>query len=147
MTEDAWFEVTPEPVAKYVRLRIVLEATAKCPISKIAEHLAAGATPEKTVVIDAFGGVGGNAIAFAASGRWERVIAIEKDNATLACAKHNAKIYGVEHLITWHQGDCFQLIQETLAGLGETAVVFASPPWGGEQLSCVLMIMKLIPNF
>ncbi|KAJ4984888.1 RNA cap guanine-N2 methyltransferase [Stagonosporopsis vannaccii] len=112
MTEDAWFGVTPEPIA-----------------NKIAAHIAESAPKEKTVIIDAFAGVGGNAIALARSGRWERVFAIEKDPKTLKCAKHNAEIYGVANKIFWLAGDCFEAINR-FAGQKNT-IIFASPPWGG----------------
>jgi trimethylguanosine synthase len=46
--------------------------------SKIAAHIAESAPKEKTVIIDAFAGVGGNAIALARSGRWERVFAMRR---------------------------------------------------------------------
>ncbi|KAL1383660.1 hypothetical protein HDK64DRAFT_289627 [Phyllosticta capitalensis] len=115
LTDDAWFGVTPENVAK---LRI------------IATHVGKAAGSEKTTIIDAFAGVGGNAIAFALSGRWERVFAIEKDPETLKCAKHNAEIYGVANKIWWIQGDCLEIIPKRFPGMKE-AVVFASPPWGG----------------
>ncbi|CRG84531.1 Trimethylguanosine synthase [Talaromyces islandicus] len=114
LTDDAWFGVTPEPVA-----------------NKIAEHLAASVPKEKVVLIDAFAGAGGNTIAFAKSGRWKRVYAIEKNPAVLACAKHNAKIYGVETGITWFEGDCFEILKKQLKDLGPYSIVFASPPWGG----------------
>ncbi|KAL2055798.1 hypothetical protein ABVK25_004042 [Lepraria finkii] len=114
MTEDAWFEVTPEPVAK-----------------KVAEHVAEAAPKSKAILIDCFAGVGGNVIAFARSGRWRRVYAIEKEPRALACAKHNAEIYGVQDQISWYEGDCFQILLNELADLGEHSVVFASPPWGG----------------
>jgi trimethylguanosine synthase len=99
--------------------------------SKIAAHIAESAPQEKTVIVDAFAGVGGNAIALARSGRWERVFAIEKDPKTLKCAKHNAEIYGVSSKIFWLQGDCFEAINR-FAG-NKNVVVFASPPWGGEH--------------
>lgn len=90
----------------------------------------------KTVLIDAFAGVGGNTIAFALSGKWQQIFAIEKDPATLACAKHNAEIYGVAKKIFWINGDCFEEIKKRFtAGMKEKAVVFASPPWGGPQYS------------
>ncbi|MCJ1254271.1 hypothetical protein MMC24_002085 [Lignoscripta atroalba] len=114
MTDDAWFGVTPEPVA-----------------CKIAEHLAEGFPAEKAILIDVFAGAGGNAIAFARSGRWKRVYAIEKDPKVLACAKHNAEVYGVHEKISWYEGDCFETIKKELAELGEFSVIFASPPWGG----------------
>jgi len=50
MTDDAWFGVTPEPVA-----------------NKVAEDLAALTSKSKTVLIDMFAGAGGNVIAFALS--------------------------------------------------------------------------------
>ena len=100
--------------------------------SMIAYHLSEGAPPEKTILIDVFGGAGGNTIAFAKSRRWKRVYSIEKDPQALQCAKHNAKVYGVYDQISWIQGDCFEIIRKELAEIGESAVVFASPPWGGE---------------
>ncbi len=110
---------------------------------KIASRMAAAAPSNATVLLDPFCGVGGNTIAFALSGRWKRVYAIEKDPATLLCAKHNAEIYGVADQITWFEGDCFDILglheEKTdnelwqLRVLIETqGVVFASPPWGGE---------------
>ncbi|KAI9873709.1 MAG: hypothetical protein M1830_010699 [Pleopsidium flavum] len=114
MTDDAWFGVTPEPVA-----------------NKIAQHMSESLPAEKGIMIDAFAGAGGNAIAFASSGRWKRVYAIEKDPKVLACAKHNAAVYGVQDKISWFEGDCFAIIQRELADVGEFSVMFASPPWGG----------------
>ncbi|KAH8724551.1 RNA cap guanine-N2 methyltransferase-domain-containing protein [Phaeosphaeriaceae sp. PMI808] len=112
MTDDAWFGVTPEPIA-----------------NKIAAHIAESAPKEKNVIVDVFGGVGGNAIALARSGRWERVFAIEKDPKTMKCAKHNAEIYGVSGKIVWLAGDCFEVIHRFTGN--KNVVIFASPPWGG----------------
>ncbi|KAK3937080.1 hypothetical protein QBC46DRAFT_295085 [Diplogelasinospora grovesii] len=143
MTDDAWFGVTPQPVAR-----------------KIAEDLDPGVA---TTVIDMFAGAGGNAIAFALSEKWEHVIAIEKDPSTLACAQHNAEVYGVREHITFVLGDCFEFLAllnpptsspslSTTTTARATAtlnldadpgidprlyldlsktVLFASPPWGG----------------
>ncbi|KAJ9157303.1 hypothetical protein NKR23_g635 [Pleurostoma richardsiae] len=94
LTDDAWFGVTPEPVA-----------------TQIATDLAGSAPPSKTILVDLFAGAGGNAIAFALSGRWDRVVAVEKDAATLACAQHNAEMYEVpDGLITWVNDDCFEYL-------------------------------------
>lgn len=93
-------------------------------------HISESVPQEKDVIIDAFAGVGGNAIAFARDGRWKQVFAIELDPATMKCAKHNAKVYGVEKKIVWIRGDCFDIIQKRFAG-SQNAVIFASPPWGG----------------
>ncbi|KAL6247342.1 putative diacylglycerol O-acyltransferase tgs1 [Rhinocladiella similis] len=123
MTDDAWFGVTHESVA-----------------NTIAKHV--GEATNKSIIVDAFCGVGGNTIAFALSGKWKRVYAIEKDATTLACAKHNAEIYGVSDKITWFHGDCFEILgamesrtEKTVDALkaivGQFGVIFASPPWGG----------------
>lgn len=101
--------------------------------SKIAGHVASASSKSKMVLVDCFAGVGGNVIAFAKSNRWERIYAIEKDPDVLACAKHNAKIYGVEDRISWYLGDCFRIVQDELQGFLDHCVLFASPPWGGES--------------
>lgn len=57
-----------------------------------------------------FAGAGGNTIAFARHGHWTHIIGIERDAATLACAQHNAQVYGVSEYITWIHADCFDVI-------------------------------------
>lgn len=94
-------------------------------------HIADAAPAGKTILIDAFGGAGGNTIAFARSGRWDQIFAIEKDPETLKCAKHNAEVYGVAKRIFFIEGDCFQIMKKRFASMGKKAVIFASPPWGG----------------
>jgi SAM-dependent methyltransferases related to tRNA (uracil-5-)-methyltransferase len=140
LTDDAWFGVTPEPVAKFVTylMSMSLKHTRLLLYSKIAEHISKSAPQGRSILVDAFAGAGGNTIAFALSGRWKRVYAIEKDPAVLQCAKHNAKVYGVENKITWFEGDCFQILKNQLKDLAPYSVLFASPPWGGKsRLSCL----------
>lgn len=76
--------------------------------------------------------MGGNTIAFAISRRWETIYAIEKDPEVLACAKHNAEIYGVADRIYWYEGDCHDLLGNDLKDIVGDSVIFASPPWGGK---------------
>jgi trimethylguanosine synthase len=132
MTDDSWFGVTPEPVAKFVtsdRLpRITFELTSG---RTIAEHVAKAAPKSKTILIDAFGGASGNAIAFALSGRWQQIFVFEKDPHVMKCAKHNAGIYGVEKKIMWVQADSLAEIPKRFRKHIGSAVIFASPPWGG----------------
>ncbi|KAL8521076.1 hypothetical protein ACS0TY_011572 [Phlomoides rotata] len=106
LDEEGWFSVTPEEIAAHQARRC------------------AGAG----VVIDAFAGVGGNAIQFAKV--CHRVVAIEIDPKKVALAIHNAKIYGVEDCIDFIVGDFFQL-----APFLKGDVVFLSPPWGGPSYS------------
>lgn len=100
---EGWFSVTPE---------------------KIAEHIAERCQCD--VIIDAFCGVGGNAIQFAFT--CNHVIAIDIDATRLACARHNAQIYGVEDRISFILGDFFKLAPSLKAD-----GVFLSPPWGGPE--------------
>jgi trimethylguanosine synthase len=123
MTDDAWFGVTPEPVAKY-EPRCPKTSLFLTTNSKVAEDLAALTSKSKTVLIDMFAGAGGNVIAFALSKRWSTIIAIEKEPSVIACAQHNANIYGVYEQITWIKDDSFSY-------LAAKTVIFASPPWGG----------------
>uniref|UniRef100_A0A8C5F8J9 Trimethylguanosine synthase n=1 Tax=Gadus morhua TaxID=8049 RepID=A0A8C5F8J9_GADMO len=103
---EGWFSVTPERIAHHIALRVKE--------SFVDSHL----------VIDAFCGVGGNAIQFALSGK--RVIGIDIDASRLALARHNAEVYGVADRIDFLLGDFLQLAP----GL-RGDVVFLSPPWGG----------------
>ncbi|KAL2756819.1 hypothetical protein ACRALDRAFT_2103127 [Sodiomyces alcalophilus JCM 7366] len=123
LTDDAWFGVTPEPVAMQVAYDM------------------SGSKPSKKVLIDLFAGAGGNTIAFGLSDRWDKIISIERDTSTLACAQHNANIYEVGDRITWVNADCFDYLDRLhndpdslhpeLRVDVASAVVFASPPWGG----------------
>lgn len=117
-------------------------------LSYVVYDLVGFINPDKRTVIDMFAGVGGNAISLAMATeedghtpRFDQVIAIELDAATLACAQNNAAIYGVADKITWVLGDSFHFItlltqspdelEEDLRVDIATTVIFASPPWGG----------------
>ncbi|GFP98675.1 trimethylguanosine synthase [Phtheirospermum japonicum] len=102
LDEEGWFSVTPEEIAAWQAQRC------------------AGAG----VVIDAFAGVGGNAIQFAKV--CCHVVAVDIDPNKIALAVHNAKIYGVQDYIDFIVGDFFQL-----APFLKGDVVFLAPPWGG----------------
>ncbi|KAK8056944.1 Trimethylguanosine synthase [Apiospora rasikravindrae] len=94
LTNDAWFGVTPETVA-----------------TRIAQDMGQIISSDKTTLVDLFAGVGANTIAFAQSGIWERIIAVERDAATLACAQHNAELYEVGQYIEWVHGDSFEVLE------------------------------------
>ncbi|KAH7910253.1 hypothetical protein BJ138DRAFT_986064, partial [Hygrophoropsis aurantiaca] len=70
LDEEGWYSVTPERIAHQIAERC------RC-----------------DTILDAFCGVGGNAIAFAKT--CERVIALDTSPIRLALARHNAVIYGV----------------------------------------------------
>ncbi|KAK5888330.1 hypothetical protein CesoFtcFv8_014435 [Champsocephalus esox] len=103
---EGWFSVTPERIAEHIALRV--------------EH----SFPDSQLIIDAFCGVGGNAIQFALAGK--RVLAIDIDPVRLDLARHNAVVYNVADRIDFVQGDFLELAPHLLGD-----VVFLSPPWGG----------------
>lgn len=91
-------------------------------------------TPEKTAkeiasrvnadtIVDAFCGIGGSVIAFAAVAK--KVYAIDQDSNRLALARHNAQIYNRNN-VEFIQGDFLQLAAQQKAD-----AVFLDPPWGG----------------
>ncbi|GAA5977200.1 hypothetical protein JCM11641_003874 [Rhodosporidiobolus odoratus] len=114
MDREGWFSVTPENIA-----------------AQIAERCRCG------TIIDAFCGVGGNAIQFAFT--CEKVIALDISPVRLACARRNAEIYGVADRITFILADWVQWTKDYVQRdqRGEVKdderieVVFLSPPWGG----------------
>ncbi|XP_040911384.1 trimethylguanosine synthase [Toxotes jaculatrix] len=106
LDREGWFSVTPERIAEHIALRV--------------EH----SFSDSQLVIDAFCGVGGNAIQFALTGK--RVLAIDIDPVRLNLARHNAAVYNVDHRIDFLQGDFLQLASRLRGD-----VVFLSPPWGG----------------
>ncbi|XP_039610453.1 trimethylguanosine synthase isoform X1 [Polypterus senegalus] len=114
---EGWFSVTPEKIAEHIAIRV--QQTFDCDI-----------------IVDAFCGVGGNAIQFALTGK--RVIAIDIDPTRIALAQNNAEVYGVAENIEFILGD-FMLLAPNL----KADVVFLSPPWGGpDYLSADIFNIK-----
>ncbi|KAL2095329.1 hypothetical protein ACEWY4_010048 [Coilia grayii] len=107
LDHEGWFSVTPERIAEYIAQRVQ-------------------ACPQCELIVDAFCGVGGNAIQFATTGK--RVIAIDIDGGRLSLAQHNARVYGVADRIEFVQGDFLELAPRLRAD-----AVFLSPPWGGPE--------------
>lgn len=104
MDAAAWFEVTPESVARHIADRM--------PYNR---------------VVDGTCGVGGNAIQFAMTS--PHVLAVDTDVGRLRDAAHNATIYGVRERIEFVCDD-FVVFAANYSGPPIDAV-FLSPPWGG----------------
>ncbi|KAJ2908393.1 Trimethylguanosine synthase [Coemansia aciculifera] len=114
--EEGWYSVTPEAIAEDTAERI----------AQLYNKNRATTDFGRICVVDAFCGVGGNAIKFA---EWcEHVIAIDIDQGRLEMARHNAEIYGVADRIEFILGDFYQL-----APMIKADIVFMSPPWGGPE--------------
>lgn len=123
LDEEGWYSVTPERIADQIAERC------RC-----------------DTIIDAFCGVGGNAIAFAKT--CERVIAIDNSPVKLALARHNAALYGVVDRIDFVLADFVQFAKALSSSTGRKRkidVVFLSPPWGGVNYQS-LSPSKSTPN-
>ncbi|WVQ75139.1 hypothetical protein IAR50_004748 [Cryptococcus sp. DSM 104548] len=107
MDQTGWYSVTPQPIAAHVAQRCQCD-----------------------VIVDAFCGVGGNAIEFAKT--CERVIALDNDLTRLRLARHNALHHGVADRIEFILGDYTEWARSLSARESDAIdVVFLSPPWGG----------------
>jgi hypothetical protein len=76
-----------------------------------------------SIVVDAFGGCGGNVIAFAQQKNIKQVFCCEINAKRLSMAKQNVHIYGLNSKITFVNGDC------TLQKWSVDTMVFIDPPW------------------
>jgi len=107
MDAESWFSVTPERLAAHIAART---CTAR----------------RGLLVVDPFCGCGGNVIQQALADPTGAVLAIDIDPNKIAMARHNARMYGVEHRILFVVGDALGLLPTLKAD-----AVFLSPPWGG----------------
>ncbi|KAF7094177.1 hypothetical protein CFC21_096512 [Triticum aestivum] len=102
MDAEGWYSATLEAIA-------TVQYTCSVPVG---------------LVVDTFARVGGNSIQFAARGCY--VVTVEIDPWKVDLVRHNARIYGLEHLIEFVVGDFFHL-----APYLKQDLVFLSPPWRG----------------
>ncbi|KAL3803549.1 hypothetical protein HJC23_014097 [Cyclotella cryptica] len=87
---EMWYSVTPESIAKHVAKRMV-QMVQQC--RRLSDTSARG--HDGIVILDAFCGCGGNAIAFALANS-VKVIAVDNDLTRLEMAANNARIYGID---------------------------------------------------
>jgi len=143
MDAEGWFAVTPELIAQHQ-----------------AKQLVEGR--ENVIVLDAFGGLGGNTIALAARPEVALVVCVELDESRLQRAAHNCSVYSVpQDKVLFLCGDAFAVIKQykdcrrieanaqqnkelvSISGYKQTIVdgdlpdqldcIFLSPPWGGPE--------------
>ncbi|KAL3936215.1 MAG: hypothetical protein SGARI_002654, partial [Bacillariaceae sp.] len=97
---ESWFSVTPEVIANHIAAHLVgnrrLDIDSDDDVHK------------KMIVLDPFGGCGGNSIAFARREEVELVISVDLDMEKLKMAASNAAIYGIptNKLIFVHDNGC-----------------------------------------
>ena len=106
MDKESWFSVTPEAIAMHTAQRVASMA-----LAEDHEGNSIDSKNEKSglVVLDAFCGCGGNAIAFARQTNIRTVVCIDNDIEKLRLTANNAAVYGVpsSKLVLIH-ADCVQ---------------------------------------
>lgn len=116
LTEQAWFSICPEEIAKHIASRL----------SKLRQRLG-----RPLRVLEPFCGAGGNAVSCARMAEVEHVYAFDIDPAETRSARQMAELYNVQHKMTILTKDCLTLRPEDLPAQID-AVIF-SPPWGGPE--------------
>ena len=111
---EGWYSLTQEAVAEHVARRIGESGL--------------------RVIYDAFAGCGGHAIALAR--HCDLVVSVDIDPAKIACAAHNARVYGVAHKIQFIVGDSSVVLRSIRDkkfkyGRSPFDCVCLGPPWGG----------------
>lgn len=123
----AWYSVTPEVVAWRHAKRAAAAAGAPIPEEGVETlRSSASGMGGARVAVDAFGGVGGNAVQLALTGL--HVIAVEMDPRRAAALAANARVYGVGARVEVVCAD-FVAAAPSLAA----DVALLSPPWGGPE--------------
>lgn len=112
LDDESWWSVTPEKIARHIAARF-------------HDSLGDG----HLTIFDGFCGVGGNLIQFALYSPHIRVIGCDNNLKRLKMAKHNAKIYGVEHQCEFILGDFMSIVRSLQCR--NVDAIFLSPPWGG----------------
>lgn len=86
LDEEGWYSVTPEVIADHIASKV----------SRVDKDGTINSTSQSGfVIMDAFCGCGGDAIAFAKSSRVSLVVAMDTDREKLRMASNNARIYDV----------------------------------------------------
>ena len=109
----------------FTRAGVRLDEEGRLSLTPEALALAIGRRAAGKSIVDATAGCGGNAIGFARAGC--TVTAIEPDAQRLACAHHNATVYGVADRIEFIPGRAEDVLEHVHGD-----VLFVDPPWGAQ---------------
>jgi len=119
---ESWYSVTPEVIADHTAHRVFAW-----------RNLRGGSAKETFVLLDAFGGCGGNTIAFAKIWPGEgcfgkkMIICVDVDRQKLRKAANNAKIYGVDaRSIVFVHGDAIHILEQYDRGKKKTPTMVPS---------------------
>lgn len=97
LDKESWYSVTPEVIANYTSRRMTMNLSSP----------SSGFT-----VVDAFGGAGGNTIAFCLNDRVNRVVHVDTDLSKIRMAANNCRVYGIppHKVLFLHANACHVLM-------------------------------------
>jgi trimethylguanosine synthase len=149
---ESWYSVTPELIARHIASRLCDKAS-----SASSDPTVTGTN--KKIILDAFGGIGGNAIAFALHAQVDLVVCVDTDKAKLEAAANNCRVYTIpnQRVVFIHGNVCdlfphykdgslcrpkidSDVVTEEIHGYriggfdllpSRLDSIFLSPPWGG----------------
>jgi trimethylguanosine synthase len=100
MDAESWYSVTPEAIANHHAQRMVSGRANGIVMNR-----------DGVVIVDAFGGVGGNSIAFCLQGGVNQVVCVDSDESKLVMAANNCRIYGIppQKVLFVHANGCHVL--------------------------------------
>lgn len=120
LDSEGWYSVTPEVIADHVAKTVGQMSQSMVKLSHPYEGI---------VVLDAFCGCGGNAIAFGKLpiSQVSLVVCVDLDRNKLRMAAHNARLYNIPHdkLVFVEANTCF--VMDQCYNNGE--LVFDNAPW------------------
>ena len=103
LDKESWYSVTPEAIANHIAAKMVAGSELASPDEKDVK--------KDLVILDAFCGAGGNAIALARQPNVSLVICVDLDDDKLRLAAQNAKIYEIpDDKLLFIHADAFEVL-------------------------------------
>lgn len=121
MDQEAWFEMTPENVARYLAWRL----------------------RRKRNIVDACSGVGSNAIQF--SKLADSILGIDSNPHRVSMCESNALVYNCTSRLRFICDDVMSFLRNSSGHYERDSCFHISPPWGGKE--CYLRSKMALNDF
>jgi 16S rRNA G966 N2-methylase RsmD len=123
---EGWFSVTPEMIAHHIARRMVASSSSSSSSlwSSHHQHPPCSGAATNCIVLDAFVGMGGNAIAFAQQEQVACVVCVDTNIEKLQLAANNCSIYKIpKNKVVFILGNACDVLQSYTNGIRNTATI------------------------
>ena len=129
LDREGWYSVTPEAIANHIAQRLIPDSSAT---TRTDDN---GKAARPVVVLDAFVGMGANAIAFARRPEVSLVVCVDTDRSRLDMAASNCRVYKIplEKVVFVHGNACSVLKKYKNGSLVQEPLVDAKPESGHNE--------------